>query len=180
MPAAAWSSRSKWVLIRSRTTADPEPPMILFELDHFGSIIAVAPATLKLPNRRRIVFSDGRMAASVQLSAVGSEPYSATNSRIAATDSSVRVSAASDSGIASPSNSPGGFALWELGSTKFLRSRSACRRDRCWRSRCSRTCKSQNAEPGAMSTPLTLKRWRFSLPVMSVPGNLAGLLLPVR
>ena len=34
--------------------------MILFELDHFGSIIAVATATLKLPNRRRIVFSDGR------------------------------------------------------------------------------------------------------------------------
>ena len=28
--------------------------MILFELDHFGSIIAVATATLKLPNRRRI------------------------------------------------------------------------------------------------------------------------------
>jgi hypothetical protein len=40
--------------------------MILFELDHFGSIIAVATATLKLPNRRRIVFSDGRMAASVE------------------------------------------------------------------------------------------------------------------
>ncbi len=36
-------------------------------------------AFLKLPNRRRIVFSDGRIAASVQLSAVGSEPCSATN-----------------------------------------------------------------------------------------------------
>src|SRR6266849_4397768 len=68
-------------------TANPEPPMILFELDHFGSIIAVATATLKLPNRRRIVFSDGRMAASVQLSAVGIEPCSATNLRRAATAS---------------------------------------------------------------------------------------------
>ena len=38
-------------------------------------------ASRKLPNRRRIVFSDGRMAASVQLSAVGSEPCSATNLR---------------------------------------------------------------------------------------------------
>src|SRR2546422_210572 len=91
--------------------------MILFELDHFGSIIAVATATLKLPNRRRIVFSDGRMAASVQLSAVGSEPCSATNLRRAATDSAIRVSPTSDSGTASPSNTPGGFALWELRST---------------------------------------------------------------
>src|SRR5713226_738758 len=91
--------------------------MILFELDHFGSIIAVATATLKLPNRRRIVFSDGRIAASVQLSAVGSEPCSATNLRRAATDSSIRVSATSDSGTGSPSNTPGGFALWELRST---------------------------------------------------------------
>src|SRR5437667_7864250 len=85
--------------------------MILFELDHFGSIIAVATATLKLPNRRRIVFSDGRIAASVQLSAVGSEPCSATNLRRAATDSAIRVSATSDSGTASPSNTPGGFVL---------------------------------------------------------------------
>src|SRR6266851_1438977 len=77
-------------------------------------------ASRKLPNRRRIVFSDGRIAASVQLSAVGSEPYSATNSRIAATDSSIRVSAASDSGTASPSNTPGGFALWELRSTNRI------------------------------------------------------------
>ena len=93
--------------------------MILFELDHFGSIIAVATATLKLPKRRRIVFSDGRMVASVQLSAVGSEPCSATNARIAATDSSIRVSAMSDSGTASPSNTLDGFALWELRSTKY-------------------------------------------------------------
>src|SRR5258708_31992406 len=94
--------------------------MILFELDHFGSIIAVATATLKLPKRRRIVFSDGRMVASVQLSAVGSEPCSATNARRAATDSSIRVSAMSDNGTASPSNTPDGFALWELRSTNVL------------------------------------------------------------
>src|SRR5712691_12264492 len=74
-------------------------------------------ASRKLPNRRRIVFSDGRIAASVQLSAVGSEPRSATNSRRAATDSSIRVSATSDNGTASPSNTPGGFVLWELRST---------------------------------------------------------------
>jgi len=91
--------------------------MILFELDHFGSIIAVATATLKLPNRRRIVFSDGRMAASVQLSAVGIEPCSATNLRRAATASAIRVSAMSGIGTASPSNTPGGFVLWELRST---------------------------------------------------------------
>ncbi len=91
--------------------------MILFELDHFGSIIAVATATLKLPNRRRIVFSDGRMAASVQLSAVGIEPCSATNLRSAATALAIRVSAMSVIGTASPSNTPGGFALWELRST---------------------------------------------------------------
>src|SRR5712691_1830386 len=42
-------------------------------------------ASRNLPNRRRIVLSDGRMAASVQLSAVGSEPCSAPNSRRAAT-----------------------------------------------------------------------------------------------
>ena len=82
-------------------------------------------ASRKLPNRRRIVFSDGRMAASVQLSAVGSEPCSATNLRRAATDSAIRVSATSDSGIGSPSNRPGGFALWELRSTKFLNAKSA-------------------------------------------------------
>ena len=76
-------------------------------------------AARKLPNRRRIVFSDGRMTASVQLSAVGSEPCSATNLRRAATDSAIRVSATSDSGTGSPSNTPGGFALWELRSTKF-------------------------------------------------------------
>ena len=75
-------------------------------------------ASRKLPNRRRIVFSDGRIAASVQLSAVGSEPCSATNLRRAATDSSIRVSATSDNGTASPSNTPGGFVLWELRSTK--------------------------------------------------------------
>src|SRR5438445_5981687 len=98
-------------------TANPEPPMILFELDHFGSIIAVATATLKLPNRRRIVFSDGRIAASVQLWSVGSEPCSATNLRRAATASAIRVSAMSGIGTASPSNTPGGFALWELRST---------------------------------------------------------------
>src|SRR6266852_5916078 len=74
-------------------------------------------ASRKLPNRRRIVFSDGRMPASVQLSAVGSEPCSATNLRRAATDSAIRVSPTSDSGTASPSNTPGGFALWELRST---------------------------------------------------------------
>ena len=74
-------------------------------------------APRKLPNRRRIVFSDGRIAASVQLSAVGSEPCSATNSRRAAIDASIPVSATSDSGIGSPSNTPGGFALWELRST---------------------------------------------------------------
>src|SRR5713101_1750275 len=73
----------------------------------------------KLPNRRRIVFSDGRIPASVHLSAVGSEPCSATNSRRAATYSWIRVSATSDSGAASPSNTPGGFVLWELRSTKF-------------------------------------------------------------
>src|SRR5438132_642921 len=100
-------------------TANPEPPMILFELDHFGSIIAVATATLKLPNRRRIVFSDGHMAASVQLSAVGIEPCSATNLRRAATASAIRVSVMSGIGTASPSNTPGGFALWELRSTNF-------------------------------------------------------------
>jgi hypothetical protein len=38
-------------------------------------------ASRKLPNRRRIVFSDGRIAASVQLSAVGSEPCSAAAAR---------------------------------------------------------------------------------------------------
>ena len=32
---------------------------------------AAATAVLKLPNRRRIVFSDGRIPAAVQLSAVG-------------------------------------------------------------------------------------------------------------
>ena len=94
--------------------------MILFELDHFGSIIAVATATLKLPNRRRIVFSDGRMAASVQLSAVGIEPCSATNLRSAATALAIRVSAMSVIGTASPSNTPGGFALWELRSTNVI------------------------------------------------------------
>jgi len=74
-------------------------------------------ASRKLPNRRRIVFSDGRIAASVQLSAVGIEPCSATNLRRAATASAIRVSAMSGSGTASPSNTPGGFALWELRST---------------------------------------------------------------
>jgi hypothetical protein len=47
-------------------------------------------ASWKLPNRRRIVFSDGRIAASVQLSAAGSEPCSATKSRRAAIDASIR------------------------------------------------------------------------------------------
>src|SRR5260370_10366213 len=94
--------------------ANPEPPMILFKVDHFGSIIAVATATLKLPNRRRIVFSDGRLAPSVQLSAVGIEPCSATNLRRAATASAIRVSAMSGIGTASPSNRPGGFPLWEF------------------------------------------------------------------
>src|SRR5256712_6931829 len=106
-------------------TANPEPPMIFFELDHSGSIIAVATAPLKLPNRRRIVFSDGRMAASVQLSAVGIEPCSATNLRRAATASAIRVSAMSGIGTASPSNTPGGFALWELRSTNCSRPSSA-------------------------------------------------------
>ena len=32
-------------------------------------------------------------------------------------DSSIRVSAASDRGTTSPSNTPGGFVLWELRST---------------------------------------------------------------
>ncbi len=39
-------------------------------------------------------------------------------------DSSIRVSARSDSGTASPANTPGGFVLWELRSTKFLISKS--------------------------------------------------------
>ncbi len=89
-------------------------------------------ASRKLPKRRRIVFSDGRIAASVQLSAVGSEPRSATNARRAATDSSIRVSAMSDSGTASPSNTPDGFALWELRSTTTISSicRAEFERDR--------------------------------------------------
>ena len=70
-------------------------------------------ASRKLPNRRRIVFSDGRMAASVQLSAVGIEPCSATNLRRAATASAIRVLAMSGSGTASPSNTQGGFVWWE-------------------------------------------------------------------
>ncbi len=74
-------------------------------------------ASRKPPNRGRIVFSDGRIAATVQLSAVGSEPCSATNCRRAAIDASIPVSATSDSGIASLSNTPGGFVLWELRST---------------------------------------------------------------
>ena len=82
-------------------------------------------ASRKLPNRRRIVFSDGRIAASVQLSAVGSEPCSATNLRRAATDSAIRVSVTSGSGTASPSNTPGGFVLWELRSTKSNRGTGA-------------------------------------------------------
>jgi hypothetical protein len=48
-------------------------------------------ASRKLPNRRRIVFSDGRMPASVQLAAVGSEPCSATNLRRAASVQEYRV-----------------------------------------------------------------------------------------
>src|SRR6266571_7447558 len=69
----------------------------------------------KLPNRRRIVFSDGCIPASVHLSAVGSEPCSATNSRTAATYSWIRVSATSDSGTASPSNTPVGSHCGNLG-----------------------------------------------------------------
>ncbi len=80
-------------------------------------------ASRKLPNWRRIVFSDGRMAASVQLSAVGIEPCSATNLRRAATASAIRVSAISGSGTASPSNTPGGFVLWELRSTHVYSNR---------------------------------------------------------
>jgi hypothetical protein len=50
----------------------------------------------KLPNRRRIAFSNGRVPRPPsQLSAVGSEPCSATNLRRAATDSAIRVSATS-------------------------------------------------------------------------------------
>jgi hypothetical protein len=66
---------------------------------------------------RRIVFSDGRIAASVQLSAVGSEPCLATNSRRAPTDSSIRVLAKSDNCTASPSNTSSGVLLWDLRST---------------------------------------------------------------
>ena len=73
----------------------------------------------KLPNRRRIVFSDGRLAASVQLSAVGSEQCSATSSRMAATDSSIRVSARSDSCGPPRRIRRGGFVLWQLMSTKL-------------------------------------------------------------
>ena len=44
-------------------------------------------APRKLPNFRWIVFSEGRIATSVQLSAVGRRPRWSTNSRRAATAS---------------------------------------------------------------------------------------------
>src|SRR5712692_3471296 len=74
-------------------------------------------APRKLPNCRRIVFSEGRIAASVQLSSVGRRPRWSTNSRRAAPASSSLASATSEIGTASPSNTPGGFVLWELRST---------------------------------------------------------------
>ena len=77
-------------------------------------------AARKLPNCRRIVFSEGHIAASVQLFAVGRRPRWLTKSRRAAIASSSLASATSEIGTASPSNTPGGFALWELRSTKFL------------------------------------------------------------
>jgi len=74
-------------------------------------------ALRKLPNCRRIVFSEGRIAASVQLSAVGRRPRWLTKSQRAATASSSLASARSEIRTASPSNTPGGFVLWELRST---------------------------------------------------------------
>jgi len=74
-------------------------------------------ADRKLPNKRRTVRSDGCIEAFVLLSAVGGRPWSWTNSRRATTASSTRESATSGRGTASPSNTLGGFALWELRST---------------------------------------------------------------
>ena len=74
-------------------------------------------APRKLPNCRRMVFSEGRIAASIQLFAVGRRPRWSTNSRREATASSSLASASSEIGTASPSNTPGGFVLWELRST---------------------------------------------------------------
>src|SRR5713101_6057895 len=80
-------------------------------------------ADRKLPNKRRTVRSDGCIEAFVQLSAVGGRPWSWTNSRRATTASSTRESATSRRGTASPSNTLGGFALWELRSTTHERAR---------------------------------------------------------
>jgi hypothetical protein len=72
-------------------------------------------APRKLPNCRRIVFSEGRIAASVQLSAVGRRPRWSMNSRRAATASSSLASATSEIGTAAPSNTPGSSYCGNLG-----------------------------------------------------------------
>jgi hypothetical protein len=71
----------------------------------------------ELPNRLRMVRSEGAMWAAVQLSSVGKDRCSATNLRTASISSSILSSARSHNGTASPSNTPGGFVLWELRST---------------------------------------------------------------
>ena len=103
-------------LLRCRVACDS----LALNLEDPGLVMpARRIADRKLPNKRRTVFSEGRIAALVQLSAVGGRPWSWTNSRRATTASSTRESATSGSGTASPSNTPRGFVLWELRSTKF-------------------------------------------------------------
>ncbi len=57
------------------------------------------------------------MPAAVQLAPVGKHPCSSTKVRKAMIPSSSRRSDSSVSATASPSNTPGGFVLWELRST---------------------------------------------------------------
>jgi len=82
-----------------------------------GGALARATADRKLPNLRRIVFSLGLIPVAVHASAVGRTPNFSKKARIEASASSSRSSEESRSSYGAPSNTPGGFALWELRST---------------------------------------------------------------
>ncbi len=66
------------------------------------SIPAAATAERKLPNRLRMVRSEGTICAAVQLSSVGKHRWSAKNLLMASILSSTLASARSDSGKDSP------------------------------------------------------------------------------
>jgi hypothetical protein len=111
----------------------------------------------------RTVCSHGLIPVAVQVSCYGTRPGSSTKRLTASCTSESRAAVSVFHSQAGPPNTPGGFGLWELGSTSFLNTKwGACRRLRLL------TCRHRRGEfasrsPARTSLPFLLRagcrRW---------------------